>query len=357
MRYVKLGTSDISVSVLGMGCMGIGGFFAPIHDRDTEYVRALEAGIDSGINFIDTAEAYGGGHSEEIIGRALANKRSQAVIATKVSPENLSFKSVIKAAEGSLSRLRTHYIDLYYVHWPNPNIPIAETMAALSKLLDDGKIRAIGVSNFSLTELNNAEQALCGKTIAAAQDEYSPFDRTIESELLTACRRKKITTVAYSPFNRGKLLRCPQVLSIAARHGATAAQVILSWLLTKEHVIAIPKAEQRKHLHENLGALELSLPEEDMRTLQDLYLESLKHLAVSDIEVDCSGLDTFTPTPEALATVIRTNGGMKPIRIRKAPPGAKKKYCLVEGKLRYYAWNLAFQGKRRIPALMIKEDL
>ena len=147
---------DSSFSLIGQGCMGIGGEFEKDDTQQVEHVRALQYGIDLGLNFLDTAEIYSDGYSEELVGRAVKGNRDRVFISTKFSPENSSYKDVLKAAEGSLRRLNTDYIDLYQAHWPNPKISVAETMAAMEKLLADGKIRQIGLSNLSLFCVINA---------------------------------------------------------------------------------------------------------------------------------------------------------------------------------------------------------
>ena len=160
MRYVKLGKTMTEIPVIGQGCMGIGGYLSRDTTHDAWSLHALKIGIDLGMTFLDTAEGYGSGHSEELVGQAVQGIRDKICIATKVSPENLSYNDVISAAEGSLRRLRTDYIDLYQIHWPNPTIPVSETIRALERLLHDGKIRNIGLCNFSLREIKEMADVL-----------------------------------------------------------------------------------------------------------------------------------------------------------------------------------------------------
>ena len=205
MRYKELGKDHIKIPVIGQGCMGIGGYFSKDLREDDRQVRALRFGIELGMTLIDTAEVYGNGHSEELVGKAIQGMRDKVFVATKFSPEHNSYDDVLSSAEGSLRRLKTDYIDLYQIHWPNPNIPIDETMKAMDKLLRDGKIRYVGVSNFSIRELKEAEAAFSGSAIASVQTEYNLFDRSIEDDILPYCQKKNIITIAYSPLDQGKI--------------------------------------------------------------------------------------------------------------------------------------------------------
>ena len=188
---------------LGQGCMGIGGEFTREVNNDVDYISALRLGVDLGLTFLDTAEVYGGGHSEELIGRAIRGIRSKVFIASKFSPENSSYKNVLEAAERSLTRLKTEYLDLYQVHWPNPKIPVCETMAALEKLVQDGKILNIGVSNFSKLQMIEAQQCLVTTKIISNQVEYNLFDRFIENDIYPHCMSNNSTLIAYSPLEKG----------------------------------------------------------------------------------------------------------------------------------------------------------
>ncbi len=201
MRYKQLGNTSATIPAIGMGTMGVGGYFGRDDSRDDHFVSVLEQGIDAGLILIDTAEAYGKGHSEELVGRAIKGKRQDLIVASKVSPDHLRHDEIIKAAEESLGRLQTDYIDLYQVHWPNPSIPIAETMEAMARLVQSGKIRYVGVSNYSLPELKEA--LTCIREIAAVQVEYNLFDRTIEEDILPFCKTHSISVLAYDPVMLG----------------------------------------------------------------------------------------------------------------------------------------------------------
>jgi len=262
MEYKELGKSGEKIPVIGMGTWKMG--FNPKQE-----VEALRYGFEKGIRFIDTAESYG---SEEIVGRAIQNEKG-VFIATKVSPEHFHHQDVIDACNGSLKRLGIKRIDLYQVHWPNPSIPIEETMGAMETLIDEGKIRYIGVSNFSVDQLTRAQRALKKNEIVSNQVEYSLFVRNIERDLLPFCDREKITVIAYSPFARGTFFEGrPQGLSdalneAASKYGKTVAQVALNWLIAKKSVVAIPKASNKKHMDENAGAAGWKLAREDQERI------------------------------------------------------------------------------------------
>jgi aryl-alcohol dehydrogenase-like predicted oxidoreductase len=273
-EYRPLGKSGVQVSALGLGTWGIGGFYRPDRSKDDEAIKVIRLALESGMNLIDTAEMYGAGHAEELVGLAVSAQRDKAFIATKVSPEHFDYDGVIAACRNSLARLHTDYIDLYQLHWPNPAIPLRETMKAMERLAEDGLIRHIGVSNFSVQELEEARSCLSRWDVVSNQVEYSLLSRAIERELLPHCQKEGILVIAYSPLARGALLkgRALEVLrAIGAHYGKTPAQVALNWLLCKRGVVAIPKALDAHHLLENLGAVGWRLKPEHISQLERAF--------------------------------------------------------------------------------------
>lgn len=202
MKYQKLGKTDITVSRVCMGCWAIGEDKVWGPQTDFDSIRTIHAAIDEGINFFDTAEIYAGSRSEKVLGKALFGRRQDMVIGTKASPEHLSPQKLIRVCEASLRRLRTDYIDLYYIHYPNPQIPISETLKTLEKLKDEGKIRAIGVSNFGRKDLQ--ELLTCGQ-IEVNQLPYSLLWQAIEYEILSFCRKNEVGVTCYSSLAQGLL--------------------------------------------------------------------------------------------------------------------------------------------------------
>lgn len=234
-------------------------------------VEPLRKGIEAGAAFIDTAESYG---SESVVGEAIAGRRSGVFLATKVSPSHFRYEAVIQAAEQSLRTLRIDYLDLYQLHEPNAGIPIAETMAAMEHLVDAGKVRFIGVSNFSAAELRAAQRVMGKHRIVANQVRYNLVDRTIEPELLPYCQAEGIMVIAYSPlareFSRIRDADPQGVLDQIAREtGKTPAQVAINWCLVKDSVVAIPKGNSVAHVLENCGASDWRLTEEQMKRLNE----------------------------------------------------------------------------------------
>ena len=202
MRTCKLGKTDLSVSLIAMGCWALAGDATWGPQEEAESVATVHAALDAGVDFFDTAEGYGGGDSEAVLGQALLGRRHQAVIATKVSRANLSAGEVQQACENSLRRLQTDYIDLYQIHWPSRTVPLAETMEALARLREQGKVRAIGVCNFGVQDLSEVLELGRAET---NQLPYSLLWRAIEYEIQARCVDEDLGILCYSPLAQGLL--------------------------------------------------------------------------------------------------------------------------------------------------------
>jgi diketogulonate reductase-like aldo/keto reductase len=259
MNQKPLGKSGVKISEIGQGTWAL-----------RNGVEPLRLGVTLGATHIDTAEMYG---TEGMVGKAIPDIRDSVFLASKVSPQHLHYDDVIKAAEGSLNRLNTKTMDLYMVHWPNPRIPIKETMQAMEALVKRGKIRFIGVSNFSVEDLKDAQDALTSQEIVSNQVEYNLSNRDAEAELIPYCKAQKITIVAYSPLGRGQVYRRKDdVLDrIAAKYQKTRSQVALNFLTREENVVAIPKADRVEHVKENCEASGWRLSEEDLRLIDERF--------------------------------------------------------------------------------------
>lgn len=246
-----------------------------------EETAAIREGIRLGMTLVDTAEMY---HTEDIVRRAIEGSGA-VFVATKVSPSHFRHDDVIKSCDASLKRLGLRSIDLYQLHWPNSDIPIAETMKAMEELVKDGKIRNIGVSNFSVEEMDEARAALSSADIVSNQVEYSAYVRYVEEEVLPYCRKEKITVIAYSPLARGTALSnassavTSALRRIAQRHGCTAAQVALSWLVSKGNITAIPKAAGVAHMRENAAAPGIALTAKETAELDGIHDDSVVPVA------------------------------------------------------------------------------
>lgn len=244
---------------LGLGTWDIG---VRAGSRGAE-VAALRLGLDLGMRLIDTAEMYGDGGAEEVVGEAIAGRRDAVFLVTKVLPQHASRTGTIAACERSLRRLRTDRIDLYLLHWEGEH-PLQETLAAFVELRAQGKIRAYGVSNFDVDLCAALRRMPGGEGVIADQVYYSPTRRGIEWDLLPWCRDHAVAVMAYSPLDQGRLALGGALARVARRHGATPAQVALAWTIRLPGVAAIPKAARPEHVRDNAGALRLRLTPEDL---------------------------------------------------------------------------------------------
>lgn len=261
MRTIMLRSGE-SIPVLGQGtwCMAE----KPRHRADE--IAALRHGLDVGMTLIDTAEMYADGAAEELVGEAIAGRRDEVFLVSKVLPDNASRRGTIAACERSLHRLGTDRIDLYLLHWRG-RVPLAETLEAFSSLQRDGKIRHWGVSNFDCPDMEELEDLDGGSKAATNQVLYNLTRRGIEFDLLPWCGERSVPVMAYSPIEQGRLVGHPVVRSIAARHDATPAQVALAWAIRGNNVVAIPKAGKPAHVQDNCAALDLVLTTTDLAEL------------------------------------------------------------------------------------------
>ena len=248
-RKKKFGWANIEIPVLGQGTWMIEG--DQLQERKA--IEALRLGLDLGLSHIDTAEMYGDGRAEELVGEAISTRRSEVFLVSKVLPQNASYKGPLKACERSLKRLKTEWLDLYLLHWQG-QYPIKETMRAMETLVDQGKIRFIGVSNFDLDQIKEAEQALNHHRLLCNQVLYHLGDRGIERHLIPYCSAQEISVVAYSPFGHSDFpslhSKGGKILSeIASSRGRTIRQIILNFLTRNPAVFTIPKASKTQHIH------------------------------------------------------------------------------------------------------------
>ncbi len=265
MEYRALGKTKEKLPVVGMGTWKMGQTKTPA--EWAAQVSSLKRGLELGMTLIDTAEAYSDGRAEELVGEAVKGNRDAVFIASKVSPSNLHREAILAACHRSLERLGIRQVDLYQVHWPNPRIPIKETMSAMEKLVQEGKVRYIGVSNFSAEQTREAQEALAKNELVSNQVEYSLTSRLIEEDLLPFCENEGITVIAYSPLGRGSIPAHLIPKPILERYKLTAAQVALNWVTFKENVVAIPKSASKEHTEENAASVSVRLSPEDYRLI------------------------------------------------------------------------------------------
>ena len=276
MEYRVFGRRGVKVSAVGMGT-----YYDPVwivlsrlgilRSRRLK-VQALRLGLENGINLIDTAEIYG---SEPLVAEAIRGfNRDELFIATKVWPTHLKYNSVIKAARNSARRLGVRYIDLYQVHFPNRRVPITETMRAMEQLVDEGLIRFIGLSNFNLNQVIEAQRALKKYEVVSLQMPYSLIDRRIEADIIPYAKRENLAILCYYPLGHGRLIReFPKDLveMVSRNHGPrTPAQIALNWIITKhENAFPIPRASNPMHVRENLGAVGWRLSDEEVKAIEE----------------------------------------------------------------------------------------
>jgi aryl-alcohol dehydrogenase-like predicted oxidoreductase len=296
MQYHKLGHSELMVSALGLGCMGMSEFYGLRDDRES--IATIHYALDQGVSFLDTANTYGQGHNEELVGKAIKGRRHEVVLATKFgilrAPDgkflgaNGRPEYVRQACDASLKRLRVEVIDLYYQHRVDREVPIEDTVGAMSCLIEEGKVRYLGLSEAAPATIRRAHKT---HPISALQTEYSLWSRDPEEEIIPTCRELGISFVAYSPLGRGFLtgqIKSPDDLApddwrrnaprfqgenfrrnldlmkhlqeLAASKGCAAVQLALAWVLAQgEDIVPIPGTRRRAHLEENLRALEITL--------------------------------------------------------------------------------------------------
>lgn len=265
MRYVELRTGE-RIPQLGLGTWHMGERGA---SRAAE-AKAVRAGVDLGLTLIDTAEMYGEGGAEEVVGDAVAGIRDKVFIVSKVYPHNASRKGTLAACERSLKRMRTDRIDLYLLHWRGSH-PQWDTVAAFEQLKKDGKIRHWGVSNFDTDDMDELRAVAGGSDCATNQVLYHLGSRGIDFDLVADCARHKETVMAYSPLGQGAILRNPALAKVAARHGVAPAAVAVAWTMRHPHVISIPKAASLGHLKENAAAADLVLDSSDLAELDAAF--------------------------------------------------------------------------------------
>jgi Aldo/keto reductases, related to diketogulonate reductase len=269
-KYIK--SINGKVSAIGMGTWGIGGgYWSPDYSGDDEWVRVLREGIGLGMTLIDTAEMYGGGHTEEIVGRSIKEfPREELFIVSKVWPNHARYDDVLRSARASANRLGT-YIDLYLLHWPAPDVPICETMRAMERLVDDGVIRFFGLSNFDVNGIEEARSCLSKYDVAAVENRYSLLHRVDESSVIPYVQRNGMLYLAYTPIEKGAFSNNEFLMGIGKKYGKTAIQVVLNWYVGIDNLVPIPKAGRVEHVRENAGAMGWRLSRDDWELISNHF--------------------------------------------------------------------------------------
>ncbi|MDB5182560.1 MAG: hypothetical protein JWO47_344 [Candidatus Saccharibacteria bacterium] len=261
--------SGFSLPVYGLGTWEMGGRMEPDYSKDEAQIQAIKNAIEHGITHIDTAEMYGAGHAEELIAEAIkVYDRSKLFITSKVIGFNQSYENVLHSCEESLKRLGTEYLDLYLLHrFPDPGLDIKETMRAMDKLVADGKVKHIGVSNFTVPRLKAAQECTTNK-IVCNQVHYSlEYREIVEKGVLEYCQENDIFIVAWGPLSKGALEDAEILHKMAEKYHKTPYQVALNWVLAQKNVITIPKTTSLEHLKENLGSIGWEMDPDDIDKL------------------------------------------------------------------------------------------
>ena len=263
-----------SIPKIGFGMWRIGGGSYPDPSLDSASMNAIRTALEVGYTHFDTAEAYASGHSEELLGRAVRETktaRESLFITTKISPEHLAYEQVFRSCENSLRRLRMEYVDLYLIHWPRAGMKLEETFRALNKLVRDGKVKHLGVSNFDVKLLKQA-QSVSATPILTDQVPYSLPTRTyVENGVLEYCQQNDVLLTAYSPVKFHNSSANKTLQAVAEAHSATPHQIALAWLVVQPRVITIPMSYNPQHIRENFEAADIELAEEEFKSLSDLY--------------------------------------------------------------------------------------
>jgi len=283
MEYKTLG-KNFKIPVIGLGTWGIGGFMESDYSQDKKSIQSIRDAIGLGYAHIDTAELYGAGHSEKLIGEAIKDlDRSKIIITSKVFKINLKYDDVITSCKKSLKRLQTDYIDIYLIHAPNPEISIKETMEAINYLVEQKLVNFIGVSNFSVKQVKEAQKYSKNKIVInqipynlnTRNKDYIGSCVNMESEIIPYCQKNNIIIMTFRPIERGFLLKPNPVLDkLSKKYNRTKAQIAINWLINKKGIVTIPKSTDTKHLKENLGATGWKLSNEDMELLDKTKFEN-----------------------------------------------------------------------------------
>ena len=368
MNYTSLGNNNEKISKVGLGSL-----FNNYKTKDNLKIRkVIDKAYHEGINFIDTAPVYGAGEIEKIIGSSILNKRDKFILATKSLPSQNKYQEIISSVNKSLERLKTDYIDLFQIHWPNHNIAIEETCDALETLIKDGKIKYVGVCNSPLEDLKKYHQILDDK-LASIQSEFNLLERSEYDKLKKFIDDKKITMIGYAPFLNGKFyngLHQKKILDeLERKYNKKKSEIILNWICSQsENFISIPSTLKIKNLVSNANSQNFTLSDSDFSFINKKCRTFQKFISPAEIHVEKHSSNIYhslvdakknilnlNPSPCDLAKEIRDKNILKPIKLRISGNRGKKKYLLEDGVLRYWSWLIAYGKKKKIPSLVYVE--
>ena len=377
MIYRQIANSEktIKIPIIGQGTTGTGGYQKLDYGLINKRIETLRFGIDLGMTFIDTSELYGGGLGEEVAGKAITGQRDKIFLSSKFTPKPDIENSIRNSLEGSLKRLGTDYIDLYQMHWPDPTISISRVMETLDKISGEGKVRFVGLSNFSLMEFQEAESCLEGKNIISNQMEYNLSDRSIEKDMLPYFSQKNLIIIAYSALNQGKLFRSihqNEILkTLSEKYNKTIPQIILNWVIRHYQIIVVTKSKSMARTKENALASDFQIEKKDIEKINNISEEYVEMVEIGSIKLSADDNRIYTtmdealenkmdliPSPFVLSQIIMKINSMKPIRLNLINRPRKYKYQLDSYDLfdnvkKYWAWKLAYKNAFEIPAYIV----
>lgn len=356
--------SNEKISKIIQGTGQLGGYFKPNHENDNQIVDNIKYGIEIGINAIDTAENYGGGHTETLVGKAIHKVREKVFISTKFDVSNYTEKKIIESVDRSLKRLSTDYIDLLQSHWPNSKTNLSEMLSAMHILREKGKILNYGLGNPSILDLKFALKEQFD--LFSVQTEYNLLERNIEKEIKPFCDSNGIITLAWSPLLGGresyKITNSQHIKKISKKYNLSISQIILGWLNSKKNTYSICRTSNKVHMKENLYATKIYFNLKDLELIDKEFNRNIVNILPLDI-VPIDGFDrkvykskeealenknNLTPSPKILAQDFLNGLHPKPIKVKLQG----KKYILIEGRLKYWAWIIAFGYNKPIPSIV-----
>jgi aryl-alcohol dehydrogenase-like predicted oxidoreductase len=370
MFKIILPDRNYPIMPIGIGTMGYGGYFKSNKTNKNFYLNLIKFAYDQNCKILDTAENYAKGNSEKIIGMLPSNIKNDIFIMTKFSPENSEPKKIENSLNNSLKRLKRDYVDVYFPHWPTTSIAIEVIIEKLLDLSEKGKIKYIGLSNFSEKQYLITKHLTRNKKKIFIQNEYNILERSVEKKLLPKIISKKDFFVAYSPFANGEVFKknnnkFKNLNLISKECGCTVAQLLLSWILRHHNTIVIPKSESINRIKENLKIFDLNIDKYFLNRISKLFnTEILKiNLKLIDIEKNNSRLIytsideakkniyNLNPSPSDLAQEIFKNKGklQKPIKLKKRG----SRYILIEGRVKYWAWKILYKDSKPIPSIIL----
>jgi diketogulonate reductase-like aldo/keto reductase len=367
----KILKSDLEVYPIGQGTL-FGRSFDGQSNKEliSKKIEVLNYGIELGMNFIDTGEDYEGGISEELLSEVLKNKRAEVIVGSKFKPANNSYKNVMNSVEESLKRMKTDYIDIYQIQWPNPIIPIQETISALSKLVEQGKIRYFGVGNFLKDQLQEALSFDELNKLCVLQTEYDLFNRQIEESLLDFNLKNNITTIAYMSLGKNLYSDEEKLLlnNLSHKYKQSIRSLVLNWITSHKNVLLLTSSMSKKNTLENFNSLNIRLEKSDIDKINNKFKRSTIHILPSEIKViDFDESDTahqiyttvdqalknklkIKPSAAEIADEIKLEGKLlRPVELKKNPDkSSDKPYLLVRGRMRFWGWVIAFGYNKAI---------